>query len=57
MAASATRASCAARDSRDWIVRRLEEAKRNWRLIPATRDGVPIAQWYKVRVTFKLTNQ
>ena len=35
----------------------LEEARRSWRLIPATRDGVPIAQWYKVRVTFKLTNQ
>jgi periplasmic protein TonB len=35
----------------------IEEAKRSWRLIPATRDGVPIAQWYKVRVTFKLTNQ
>jgi protein TonB len=35
----------------------LDEAKRNWRLIPATRDGVPIAQWYKVRVTFRLTNQ
>jgi protein TonB len=35
----------------------LEEARRNWRLIPATRDGVPIAQWYTVRVTFKLTNQ
>jgi periplasmic protein TonB len=35
----------------------LEEAKRNWRLIPATRDGEPVAQWYKVRVTFKITNQ
>jgi periplasmic protein TonB len=35
----------------------LEEAKRNWRLVPATRDGVPFAQWYKVRVTFKLTNR
>ena len=34
----------------------IEEAKRNWRLVPATRDGVPFAQWYKVRVTFKLTN-
>jgi protein TonB len=32
----------------------IEEAKRNWRLVPATRDGVPFAQWYKVRVTFKL---
>jgi protein TonB len=35
----------------------IEEAKRNWRLVPATRDGVPFAQWYKVRVTFKLTNR
>ena len=34
----------------------LDEAKRNWRLLPATRDGVPIAQWYKIRVTFKLTD-
>jgi protein TonB len=35
----------------------IEEAKRNWRLSPATRAGVPFAQWYKVRVTFKLTNR
>jgi len=35
----------------------LEEARRNWRLIPATRAGVPIAQWYRLRVVFKLTNQ
>lgn len=35
----------------------LEEAKRNWRLTPATRAGVPFAQWYKVRVTFKLSNK
>ena len=35
----------------------LEEAKRNWRLVPATRDGQPIAQWYRLRVVFKLTNQ
>jgi len=33
----------------------IDEAKRNWRLLPATRDGVPFAQWYKVRVTFKIT--
>ena len=33
----------------------IEEAKRNWRLIPATKNGEPIPQWYKVRVTFKLT--
>jgi periplasmic protein TonB len=35
----------------------IEEAKRNWKLIPATQGGQPVAQWYKVRVTFKLTNQ
>ena len=35
----------------------IEEAKRNWKLVPATRDGVPFAQWYRVRVTFKLTNK
>jgi protein TonB len=35
----------------------VEEAKRNWRLVPASRAGVPVAQWYKVRVTFKLTNR
>jgi protein TonB len=35
----------------------LEEARRNWRLIPATRDGVAVPQWYRLRVVFKLTNQ
>jgi protein TonB len=35
----------------------LAEAKRNWRLIPATRDGVPIAQWHRLRVTFRLNQQ
>jgi len=35
----------------------LDEAKRNWRLVPATRDGQPVAQWCKVRVTFKLTTR
>jgi len=35
----------------------IEEAKRNWRLVPATRDGQPIAQWYRLRVVFKLTDQ
>jgi protein TonB len=33
------------------------EAKRKWRLLPATRDGVPIAQWHRMRVTFKLNQQ
>jgi protein TonB len=32
----------------------IAEAKRYWRLLPATRDGEPIAQWHKLRVTFKL---
>ena len=35
----------------------LEEAQRSWRLMPATRDGVPFAQWYALRVIFKLKNQ
>ncbi|HEU5134219.1 MAG TPA: energy transducer TonB, partial [Steroidobacteraceae bacterium] len=35
----------------------LAEAKRNWRLLPATRDGVPIAQWHRLRVTFKLNER
>lgn len=32
----------------------IEEAKKNWRLIPATRDGVAIAQWHRLRVVFQL---
>jgi len=32
----------------------LDEAKRRWRLIPATRDGVAFAQWYRLRVKFEL---
>jgi protein TonB len=35
----------------------LDEAKRRWRLVPATRDGVAIPQWYRLRVVFKLKNQ
>ncbi len=35
----------------------IDEAKRNWRLLPATRDGVAIPQWYRVRVVFKITNR
>ena len=34
----------------------LEEARRNWRLLPATRNGEPYAQWYRLRVVFKLKN-
>jgi periplasmic protein TonB len=32
----------------------LDEAKRRWRLVPATRDGTPFAQWYRLRVKFEL---
>ena len=35
----------------------LDEARRNWRLLPATRDGEPFAQWHRLRVVFKLKNQ
>jgi len=35
----------------------IAEAKRYWRLLPATRDGEPVAQWHKLRVTFKLKEQ
>ena len=34
----------------------LEEARRNWRLLAATRNGEPYAQWYRLRVVFKLKN-
>jgi protein TonB len=35
----------------------LEEARRKWRLAPATRDGEPFAQWHRLLVTFKLNPQ
>jgi protein TonB len=35
----------------------LEEARRNWRMLPATRNGEPYAQWYRLRVVFKLKKQ
>jgi len=35
----------------------IAEAKRRWRLLPATSDGVPIAQWHRLRVTFKLNER
>ena len=35
----------------------IQEAKRNWRLLPATRNGEPFAQWYSLRVVFKLEDQ
>jgi protein TonB len=35
----------------------LDEARRSWRMLPATRNGEPFAQWYRLRVVFKLKNQ
>ena len=35
----------------------IAEAKRKWRLLPATQDGKPIAQWHRLRVTFKLNDR
>jgi protein TonB len=35
----------------------LEEARRKWRFLPATRDGVPEAKWHRLQVVFKLKNQ
>ena len=35
----------------------LLEAKRKWRLMPATKDGSAVPQWYRMRVVFKLTKQ
>jgi protein TonB len=35
----------------------IDEARRRWRLLPATRDGAPYAQWHTVRVVFKLENR
>lgn len=35
----------------------LEEAKRKWRFLPATRDGVPEAQWHRLQVVFRLKDQ
>ena len=34
----------------------IEEAKKNWRLIPASKGGEAIASWYRLRVVFKLRN-
>jgi protein TonB len=35
----------------------IEEARRSWRMLPALRNGQPYAQWYRLRVVFKLKNQ
>lgn len=35
----------------------IEEAKRKWRMLPATRDGEPYAQWHRLKVTFNLKNR
>ena len=34
----------------------IDEAKRKWRMLPATRDGEPYAQWHRLKVTFNLKN-
>jgi protein TonB len=35
----------------------MDEARRKWRFKPATRDGVPYAQWIRQRVVFQLKDQ
>jgi len=32
----------------------VDEARKHWRLRPATRDGTPVEQWYTLRVVFHL---
>jgi len=34
----------------------LREVKRNWRLVPGTENGKPVAMWGQFAVTFKLTD-
>lgn len=35
----------------------IDEAKRRWRMLPATQDGVPTAQWHRLRVVFNLKDR
>ena len=35
----------------------MDEARRKWRLLPATRDGEPYAQWHRLRVVFNLRDR
>jgi protein TonB len=35
----------------------VDEAKRRWRMLPATRDGEPYAQWHRLKVTFSLQDR
>jgi protein TonB len=35
----------------------IDEAKRRWRMLPATRDGEPYAQWHRLKVTFDLRDR
>jgi len=35
----------------------LDEARRSWRMLPASRNGEPLAQWHRLRVVFKLTTR
>jgi protein TonB len=34
----------------------VREARRSWKLVPGTEDGKPVAMWYSLQVTFKLTD-
>jgi protein TonB len=35
----------------------VDEARRHWKLRPGTRDGVPLEQWYTLKVVFHLENR
>lgn len=35
----------------------LAEARRNWRMKPATKNGVPVADWHRLSVVFRLENR
>jgi periplasmic protein TonB len=35
----------------------VDEARRHWKLRPATRDGVPFEKWYTLKVVFNLQNR
>jgi protein TonB len=35
----------------------MDEARRRWRMLPATRDGEPYAQWHRLKVTFSLKDR
>ena len=35
----------------------LDEARKHWRLRPATRAGIPFESWYTLRVVFNLQDR